>query len=52
MTGDLTARQWDLTWGEMYDDARASGVRHDAAVAEAEREMTEQFGERPAEETT
>ena len=52
MTGDLTARQWDLTWGEMYDDARADGCSHDRAVTVADHEMQAQLGQRPANEET
>lgn len=48
----ISAEEWDTHYHRIYSELLAEDVDLDEAALTADRETTEQFGDRPAEETT
>lgn len=46
----MSPGEWDTHWARIFDDARIDGASQTDAIAAADRETTEQFGERPKEQ--
>ena len=48
----MTGEEWDTRYWVIFNDLCAQGEDANDAFSVADRECTEQFGERPQEETT